>query len=118
MVGSVGVPCGKVPEISVFQGKSDQQLTTIRVRSWRTRIRAKTLDENVLEGDIAGFEDDRVPEWRVGNRDTVDQDILRSSHGERDRSSKDPGTAPSDTGAARILPENGKCISWQSFLAM
>jgi hypothetical protein len=86
VIRSVGVPCSTCPSAKYGRvedaSANTRKLTAIGVRSRCTGfIRTQTLHVNVLEGNIAGLEDDRMPEGRVGDRDTVDGDMFSSGDG-------------------------------------
>jgi hypothetical protein len=90
-------------------------LTAIRVCSLSTLVRTQTLHVNVLKGNIAGLENDGVPEGRVGDRDTVNGDVFASSDCQRNWSSKDSTAASSHSGATLGFPRMSRReVSWQS----
>lgn len=78
-------------------------LTAISVCGLSTLIGTQTLHVDVLEGDIAGLEDDGMPEGRVGDGDTVNRDVLASCNCKGDGSSKDTTTATGHSRASLRL---------------
>jgi hypothetical protein len=93
VVGSISVPCREdTDKIRLLSPHSERapKLTSIGVGSGSANIRAQALHVDVLEGNVARLEDDRVPERGVGDRDALNDDVGSSSNGERNWSSEHP----------------------------
>lgn len=91
-----------------------RQLTAISVCSGCAGfVRAQTFHVNILESNIAGLEDDGVPERRVGDRDAIDSDVFAISNSQRYRSGEHSRTTPSYSRTAlRLSVRSNQVVSF------